>query len=82
MIGHTYAAAGALDTITALLSLQHGLIPPTINIGELIPDYGLDMVRDEAREFHRPGSNHISQAILICGRAIGGANVVLAVKKA
>jgi 3-oxoacyl-[acyl-carrier-protein] synthase II len=82
MIGHTYAAAGALDTITALLSLQHGLIPPTINASQLIPDYGLDLVRDEARELYRHGSDHIPQAVLIGGRGIGGANVVLAVKKA
>jgi 3-oxoacyl-(acyl-carrier-protein) synthase len=82
MLGHTYAAAGALDTITAFLSLQHGLIPPTINVGELIPDYGLDMVRDEARELYKPGSDHTPQAVLIGGRGIGGANVVLAVKKA
>jgi len=82
MIGHTYAAAGALDTITALLSLQHGLIPPTINVDELIPGYGLDMVRDEAREIYRPGSDHLPQAVIIGGRGIGGANVVLAVKKA
>jgi 3-oxoacyl-(acyl-carrier-protein) synthase len=82
MIGHTYAAAGALDTIIALLALQHGLIPPTINVDDLIPDYGLDMVRDEARELYRFRSNHIPQAVLIGGRGIGGANVVLAVKKA
>jgi 3-oxoacyl-(acyl-carrier-protein) synthase len=80
-IGHTYGAAGALDTITALLSLQHGLIPPTMNVSELIPDYGLDLVRDAARELYRPGSDQIPQAVIIGGRGIGGANVVLAVKK-
>ncbi|HLQ30596.1 MAG TPA: beta-ketoacyl-[acyl-carrier-protein] synthase family protein [Ktedonobacteraceae bacterium] len=74
MLGHSYAAAGALDTITALLALHDGLIPPTINCEELDPKYGLDMVRDEARPLSRP-------AVLIGGRSIGGANVVLAVKK-
>src|SRR5438552_1819015 len=48
MIGHSYAAAGVLDTITALMALQHRTIPPTINCEELDPGYGLNLVRDEA----------------------------------
>jgi 3-oxoacyl-(acyl-carrier-protein) synthase len=73
MLGHSYAAAGALDAITALLALQNGFIPPTINCEELDPRYGLNMVRDEARPFTRP-------AVLIGGRGNAGANVVLAIK--
>jgi 3-oxoacyl-[acyl-carrier-protein] synthase II len=82
MLGHTYAAAGALDTITALLALKHGFIPPTINCEELIPAYGLDMVRNEARELYQPGSKHSPQSVLIGGRGTGGANVALVMKKA
>jgi 3-oxoacyl-(acyl-carrier-protein) synthase len=74
MLGHSYAAAGVLDTITALLSLQHGLIPPTINCEEPDPRYGLDIVRDEARLSDR-------HAVLIGGRAMGGANGVLALRR-
>lgn len=73
--GHSYAAAGALDTITALLALQEKVIPPTINCEELDPAYGLDMVRSEARPLD-------GSAVLIGGRGIGGINVVLAVKRA
>ena len=73
MIGHSYAAAGALDAITALLALQHGVIPPTINCDELDPRYGLDLVRDEARPFTRP-------VVLLGGRGVGGANVVVALR--
>src|SRR5207245_1657527 len=67
MIGHSYAAAGALDTITAVLALRHGLIPPTINCEELDPSYGLNLVRHEPRP-------HSRRAVLLGGRAIGGAN--------
>lgn len=74
MIGHSYAAAGVLDAITVLLSLQHGLIPPTINCEEPNPCYGLDIVRHEARPSHRP-------VVLVGGRGIGGANAVLAIKQ-
>jgi 3-oxoacyl-[acyl-carrier-protein] synthase II len=73
MLGHSYAAAGVLDVIVALLSLQHGLIPPTINCKEPDPCYGLDIVRDEVRSSDR-------HTVLIGGRAMGGANVALALK--
>jgi 3-oxoacyl-(acyl-carrier-protein) synthase len=74
MIGHSYGAAGALDAITALLALQHGLIPPTINCEEPDPRYGIDLVLDEARPFSKP-------VVLLGGRGVGGANVVIALKK-
>ena len=72
--GHSYAASGAIDTITALLALQHSTIPPTINCEQLNPHYGLDMVRDQARPL-------AGSAVHIGGRGIGGMNVVVAVKK-
>ena len=74
MTGHSYAAAGLLDTITALMALQNGLIPPTINCEELNPDYGLNLVRDEARPLSQP-------AVLLGARGAGGANVVVAIKR-
>ncbi len=74
MPGHSFAAAGALDTITALQAFQYGMIPPTINCEQLIPQYGLNLVRDEARPLSH-------SAALIGGRGISGANVVLAIKK-
>ena len=74
MLGHSYGAAGAIDAITALLALRHGLIPPTINCEELNTDYGLNIVREEAQPLFGP-------AVLLGGRGAGGANVVLAVKK-
>lgn len=73
MLGHSYAAAGVLDTITALMALQEGLIPPTINCEELDPRYDLQLVRDEARPLS-------GSTVLIGGRGLGGANIVLAVR--
>jgi 3-oxoacyl-(acyl-carrier-protein) synthase len=74
MLGHSYGAAGAIDAITALLALRHGLIPPTINCEELNPDYGLNLVQQEARSL-------VGSTVLIGGRGVGGANVVLAMKE-
>ena len=76
MIGHSYAAAGALDAVMGLLALQHGLIPPTINCEQLDPHYGLNLVQGEARPLTRQANT-----VLLGGRAIGGANVVVALKK-
>ncbi len=74
MYGHSFAAAGALDTITALLAFQYGMIPPTINCEQLIPHYGLDLVQNEGRPLSR-------STALIGGRGLGGANVIIAIKK-
>lgn len=74
MIGHSYAAAGALDAITAVLALQHGFIPPTINCEQLDASYGLDLVRERARPLSRP-------VVLLGGRGTGGANTVVAIRK-
>jgi 3-oxoacyl-(acyl-carrier-protein) synthase len=74
MLGHSFAAAGVLDTITALIALQMGIIPPTINSDELNPRYELNLVQNESRPL-------AGSAVLIGGRGISGANVVLALKK-
>ena len=74
MLGHSYGAAGTIDAITALLALRHGLIPPTINCEQLNPDYRLNLVQKEARTL-------VGSTVLLGGRGVGGANVVLAIKK-
>jgi 3-oxoacyl-(acyl-carrier-protein) synthase len=76
MLGHGFAAAGALDTIIALLAFQYGMIPPTINCEQLDPSFGLNLVRDEARPLSRSRS-----AALIGGRGMTGTNVVLAIRQ-
>ena len=73
MLGHSYAAAGAIDTITALLALRDSVIPPTINCDELNPDYALNLVRDEGHPLSK-------RAVLLGGRGIGGMNAALAVR--
>lgn len=74
MLGHSYAAAGALDTIIALLALHHRQIPPTLNCEQPDPRYGLNLVRERARPF-------AGSTALIGGRGLSGSNIVLAVRR-
>ncbi|MEJ7839313.1 MAG: beta-ketoacyl-[acyl-carrier-protein] synthase II, partial [Thermomicrobiales bacterium] len=48
-IGHCMASAGALETITAVLSLQQQIIPPTRNHRNPDPEIGLDIVSLSSR---------------------------------
>ncbi|MEW6452785.1 MAG: beta-ketoacyl-ACP synthase [Pseudomonadota bacterium] len=50
MIGHTLSAAGAVEAVFSLLTLQHQRIPPTINHKTPDPDILLDVVPNVARD--------------------------------
>ncbi|MEL7230387.1 MAG: beta-ketoacyl-ACP synthase [Pseudomonadota bacterium] len=50
MIGHTLTAAGAIEAVFSVMTLQHGRIPPTINYDTPDPDIPLDVVPHEARD--------------------------------
>jgi 3-oxoacyl-[acyl-carrier-protein] synthase II len=49
LIGHTMAAAGALEAIATVLALVHGLVPPTANLRAPDPAIPFDCVPDQAR---------------------------------
>lgn len=50
MIGHTLTAAGAIEAIVSLLTIQHQRIPPTINYTMPDPTIQLDVVGNKARD--------------------------------
>jgi 3-oxoacyl-[acyl-carrier-protein] synthase II len=69
-LGHTMAAAGALETILSLLMLREGFLHPTLNLEEVAPDCrGVEHLR-EVREA-RPS------AIAKNNFALGGINTCL-----
>ena len=49
MTGHLLGAAGAVEAILTLASLERGLLLPTINLDRVDPECELDHVRGEAR---------------------------------
>ena len=50
MIGHTLSAAGAVEAVFSLLTLEHQRIPPTINYLMPDPAIALDVVPNKARD--------------------------------
>jgi 3-oxoacyl-[acyl-carrier-protein] synthase II len=49
MLGHTFGAAGAVEAAISILSIQHGIMPPTINLEHPDPACDLDYIPNEAR---------------------------------
>jgi len=50
MTGHLLGAAGALEALIAVLTVYHGVIPPTINLETPDPQCDLDYVPNRARQ--------------------------------
>jgi 3-oxoacyl-[acyl-carrier-protein] synthase II len=50
MIGHTLSAAGAVEAVITLMTLEHQRIPPTINYHVPDPAIALDVVPNAARD--------------------------------
>jgi 3-oxoacyl-[acyl-carrier-protein] synthase II len=49
MIGHTMAAAGALEAMATVLALVHDVLPPTVHLDAPDPDVAFDCIPHRAR---------------------------------
>ncbi|TWH18255.1 beta-ketoacyl-[acyl-carrier-protein] synthase family protein [Prauserella rugosa] len=49
-LGHLVGGAGAVEGIATLLAIYHGVVPMTLNLGELDPKVELDVVAGEPRK--------------------------------
>jgi 3-oxoacyl-[acyl-carrier-protein] synthase II len=70
-LGHLVGGAGAVESIITLLSIYHGVIPPTRNLENQDPKVGLDVVSGEPRKLELHAAVNDSFGF-------GGHNVALA----
>jgi 3-oxoacyl-[acyl-carrier-protein] synthase II len=70
MIGQPFAAGGSLQIVASCLTLQHGVIPPTINYDTPDPDCDLDYVPNQARKAR-------ARTILVHAHGTGGTDSAL-----
>lgn len=75
MIGHCIGAAGAIETIAAILGMNENYIHPTINLDNPDPECDLDYVPNK-------GINMPVRAFVKESMGFGGQNAVLVVTKA
>lgn len=50
MVGHCLAAAGSVEAAVLALTLERGIVPPTIHHRQTDPDCPIDVVANEARQ--------------------------------
>jgi 3-oxoacyl-[acyl-carrier-protein] synthase II len=70
MVGHTLSAAGAVEAVFSLLTLEHQRIPPTINYDVPDPSIPFDVVPNKARDAR-------VTAVMSNSFGFGGQNAVL-----
>jgi 3-oxoacyl-[acyl-carrier-protein] synthase II len=73
-LGHTLGAAGALEALACVRTLETGLVPPTAGLDELDPEIALDVVRGTPRAV-------AAGAALSSSSGFGGTNAALVLRK-
>lgn len=71
-IGRAYCAAPVLDTVAAVLAMEHSQVPPTPNVSDICHD--LDLVMSRARPAEL-------RTALVLSRGLMGSNAALVVRR-
>lgn len=75
VLGHSLGAAGAIEAVLTVLTLQHRTVPPIANLGAPAPGFDIDCVTGEPRR--QDARVAVSHSF-----GFGGHNVVLALARA
>ncbi|WP_066372089.1 beta-ketoacyl-[acyl-carrier-protein] synthase family protein [Herbidospora mongoliensis] len=73
--GHSLGASGGIEAVAALLSMDHGVAPPTANFDEPDPECDLDCVPNVPRE-------HAIRTVMSNSFAFGGLNASIVFRQA
>ncbi|WNM30210.1 beta-ketoacyl-[acyl-carrier-protein] synthase family protein [Streptomyces sp. Li-HN-5-11] len=76
-LGHLQGGAGGVEAVAAVLTLHHGVVPPTVGCAEVDEEIGLDVVTGEPRALPEDGDLVLSNSF-----GFGGHNAVLALRRA
>lgn len=74
MIGHLLGAAGAIESIVSVLTINHGIVPPTINYDTPDPELDLNYVPNKALKKD-------IKTVMSDNSGFGGHNTALVFKK-
>ena len=74
MTGHMLGGAGGIEAVFTALTLQHGIIPPTVNLENSDPNCDLDYVPNTARELS-------IKTAMSNSFGFGGTNAVIVMKQ-
>ncbi|MBX6351626.1 MAG: beta-ketoacyl-[acyl-carrier-protein] synthase family protein [Clostridia bacterium] len=74
MIGHAASSSGAVEAVGAVLALEHGLVPPTINYETPDPECDLDYVPNRPRRL-------AVRTALLNAFGLGGQNAALVLRR-
>jgi len=74
MTGHLLGGSGGIEAVAAILAMEHGVVPPTINYSNPDPACDLDVVPNQAREAKL-------DVVLSNSFGFGGHNVCLAFRR-
>jgi 3-oxoacyl-[acyl-carrier-protein] synthase II len=74
MTGHLLGGSGGIEAVAAVLAMEHGIVPPTINYQNPDPACDLDVVPNQARE-------RKLDVVLSNSFGFGGHNVCLAFRR-
>ncbi|QKW29398.1 beta-ketoacyl-[acyl-carrier-protein] synthase family protein [Streptomyces seoulensis] len=75
-LGHLQGAAGGVEAVAAVLTLHHGVVPPTVGCAEVDEDIALDVVTGAPRPLPADGDLVLSNSF-----GFGGHNAVLALRR-
>ena len=74
MTGHLLGGAGGIEAVYSIMSIESGMVPPTINLDSTEPEMDLDYVPNQARQVnvHKVMSNSFgfggTNAVVIFGK--------------